>query len=120
MDDKVYPVLVGVFGDRNRAERAAADLLAEGYEDGELGVVWPGPDGLCGLGGLGTAAAGSDVTPLLTGLGVGPEASTYYQREAAAGRCLLIVGGVPRPGLARAAIGRNCGSFRLPEEAKAA
>jgi len=120
MNDKDCTILVGVFGDRNRAERAAADLRAEGYEDGELGVVWPGPDGLCGLGGLGTASGGSDVTPHLTGLGVGSEASAYYQRETAAGRSLLIVGGAPRPGLARAAVGRNCGSFRLPEEAKAA
>ncbi len=120
MEDKECSIIVGVFGDRSRAERAAIDLQADGYGGDELGVVWHEATGLCGLGGLGTAAAGSDVTPLLTGLGVGPEASTYYQREAAAGRCLLIVGGAPRPGLARAAIGRNCGSVRLPEEAKAA
>ncbi len=120
MDDKDCPILVGVFGDQTRAVRAAIDLLAEGYEDAELGIVWSGAGRIHGLGGLGTDSLGSDVTPHLTGLGVGPDASAYYQREAAAGRCLLIVGGSPRPGLARAAIGRNCGSFRLPECAKAA
>ncbi|WP_439623800.1 hypothetical protein [Gemmata sp.] len=119
MADREFPVLVGVFGDRVRAERAATELRAEGYGDDQLGVVWPGAGGPCGIGGLG-AVAGEGVAPHLALLGVGGDASAYYQREVAAGRCLLLVGGASGPGHARTAIGRNCGSFRLPEEARAA
>jgi hypothetical protein len=118
MVDRVCPVLVGVFGDRARAERAATELRAEGYGDDDLGVVWPGADGPCGTGGLG-AVAGNEVAPHLARLGVSGDASAYYQREVTAGRCLLLVGGASGPGHARTAIGRNCGSFHLPEETRA-
>ena len=119
MDEKDCPVLVGIFGNLVRAERAATELRAEGYGDEELGVVWPGAGGLCGTGGLGTVS-GPEVAPHLTGLGVSEKESAYYQREVSAGRCLLIVGGTYGPAYARTAIGRNCGSVHLPEDAKAA
>lgn len=116
MDYRSSPVLVGVFGDRARAERAATDLRAEGYADDELGVVWPGAEGACGSGGLGSAID-REVGPLLSALGVGDEPAAYYQREVIAGRSLLLVGGASEPGSALSAIGRNCGTIRLPEGA---
>ena len=119
MNENDCPVFVGIFGNVVRAERAATELRAEGYGDEELGVVWPGVSGLCGTGGLGTFS-GQDVAPHLAGLGVGEKESAYYQREVSAGRCLLLVDGRYGPGHARTAIGRNCGSVHLPEEAKAA
>ena len=118
MDYRRVPVLVGVFGDRSRAERAAHELWAQGCGEDDLGVVWPEAGRPCGSGGLGSAVE-HEVGPLLSALGIADEPAAYYQREVAAGRCLLLVGGAAA-GQARTAIGRNCGTVRLPEDAKAA
>ncbi len=119
MEDKDRPIMVGVFGDRSRAERAANDLQADGYDGDELGVVWHEATGLCGLGGLGVATV-HDIAPHLIRLGVSEGVSAYYHRELTAGRCLLLVSGAHGLEHARKAIGRNCGSVHLPEDAKAA
>ncbi len=119
MEDKERPILVGVFGDRSRAERAAYDLQANGYGDDELGVVWNEATGLCGAGGL-VPTMENDISPHLVRLGVSEVTSAYYHREVTAGRCLLLVSGAHGPEHARKAIGRNCGTVHLPEEAKAA
>lgn len=119
MDDKDCPVLVGVFGDRSRAERAATELLSQGFSDEELGIIWFEGTLPCGVGGLATNV-GQGLAPHLTGLGLGEKDTAYYGTEVSAGRCLILVGGAPRPGLARSAIGRNCGSVHLPEAVKAA
>jgi hypothetical protein len=114
MIDERCPVFVAVFAARIQAERAADELRAEGYGEEDLGMIWRGTEGPCGSGALGTAS-GRGVAVLLAELGVGAEASAYYQREVTAGLCLLLVGGGAGLGHALTAIGRHCGSIRVPE-----
>jgi len=114
MVDRRCPVFVGVFAARIQAERAADELRSEGCGEADLGIVWDSADGPCGSGGLGIDS-GRGVAAMLAGLGVGDEAGEYYQREVKAGLCLLLVGGGAGSGHVLMAIGRHCGSIRVPE-----
>ncbi|MDY3555937.1 hypothetical protein R5W24_005083 [Gemmata sp. JC717] len=92
--------VVGVFDLCERAERAAAQLVSDGYGEEHVRVVEPGaPDGVADLVAGGTTA----------------EAGTYYASETTAGRWLVVVS--CRPELVAgvlSAFGRNCGSVCIP------
>jgi hypothetical protein len=99
-------LLVAVFDLRERAERASAQLLADGH-DGDRVLVIDGPDARAGL-----------VAELVAG-GVASEAAAYYEGEVGAGRCLLAVS--CHPDDARGVLntfGRHAGSVRIPAEVR--
>jgi hypothetical protein len=116
MIDETLPVFVGVFASRPQAERAATDLLSEGFEDENLGLIWSTPEGIASSGLLADTPDRS-LAELLSEVGVRSDAANYYEREIAAGLCLLLVrvGGGRGVAQAMMAIGKNCGSIRFPE-----
>ena len=96
--------LVAVFDQRERADRAAAQLFAEGYDEKSVRII-------AGCDAVNTSAVD------LTELGISPESREYYEGEVRAGRWLLVIS-CPLPDVAAVlgAIGRHGGSVRVPSE----
>ena len=101
-----FRVLVAVFDLRERAERAAEQLRAEGADADRVQLL-SGADTLAGCD-VGAAARG-----------VMDEAGDYYESELRAGRWLLVVSCPPAEAAqVLGAFGRHGGSVCVPPEVR--
>ena len=82
--------LVGVFEDRDQADRAVDELRRTGFRDDEMVLRAP-KGGLLQTILSDGAASARDLLSTLVGLGVPEEEARHYERELEAGRIIVAV-----------------------------